>query len=52
MIIGNKVDKNKKVVSSEEGLSYAKKKGCFFIECSAKTNLGINEAVKDLVEKV
>ncbi|CAO3693216.1 unnamed protein product [Rhizopus stolonifer] len=53
MIIGNKVDKtSSRVVSYEEGEALAKKSQALFIECSAKTKIGVKQAFEELVEKV
>jgi Ras-related protein Rab-18 len=53
MIVGNKVDMDStRVVSLQEGLNYAKKRQALFIECSAKTKLGVQQAIEELVQKV
>ncbi|GHJ89826.1 hypothetical protein NliqN6_6228 [Naganishia liquefaciens] len=54
MIVGNKVDKEtfSREVSTKEGEEFAKRMNCLFIECSAKTNLGVEEAFKELVSRI
>ncbi|KXN73795.1 hypothetical protein CONCODRAFT_77179 [Conidiobolus coronatus NRRL 28638] len=53
MIVGNKVDMDStRVVSLQEGLNYAKKRQALFIECSAKTKLGVQQAIEELVQKI
>ncbi|KAJ9092661.1 hypothetical protein QFC21_006725 [Naganishia friedmannii] len=54
MIVGNKVDKEtfSREVSTKEGEEFAKRMNCQFIECSAKTNLGVVEAFKELVLRI
>ncbi|KAG1170605.1 hypothetical protein G6F70_007517 [Rhizopus microsporus] len=53
MIVGNKVDKESaRVVSYEEGLNFARKLQTLFVECSAKTKVGVRQAFEELVEKI
>jgi Ras-related protein Rab-18 len=53
MIVGNKVDKeSSRVVSYEEGAAFARKLSTLFVECSAKTKIGVKQAFEELVEKV
>ncbi len=54
MIVANKLDKSPKEhqVSSEEGKSLAKNLSALFIECSAKTRLGITDAFDQLVQAI
>ncbi|KAI9492138.1 P-loop containing nucleoside triphosphate hydrolase protein [Zychaea mexicana] len=53
MIVGNKVDKDgSRVVSYKEGAELARKLQTLFIECSAKTKVGVKEAFEELVEKI
>lgn len=52
-IVGNKVDKeSSRVVSYEEGLNFARKLQTLFVECSAKTKVGVKQAFEELVEKI
>lgn len=39
-------------MSYEEGEALAKKSQSLFIECSAKTKIGVKQAFEELVEKV
>jgi hypothetical protein len=54
IIVGNKVDKEtfSREVTTKEGEEYARRMGCLFLECSAKANLGVEEAFKELVARV
>ncbi|KAG2206420.1 hypothetical protein INT45_003905 [Circinella minor] len=53
MIVGNKVDKeSSRAVTYKEGATMARKLQTLFIECSAKTNTGVQEAFEELVTKI
>ncbi|KAI8891405.1 hypothetical protein K501DRAFT_319396 [Backusella circina FSU 941] len=53
MIVGNKVDKaSSRVVSYDEGATLARKLQSMFVECSAKTKIGVEEAFEELVTKI
>ncbi|KAL7320477.1 Ras-related protein Rab-18 [Mucor circinelloides] len=53
MIVGNKVDKeSSRVVTYEEGANFARKLSTLFVECSAKTKVGVKQAFEELVEKI
>ncbi|KAJ2386192.1 hypothetical protein GGI05_004458 [Coemansia sp. RSA 2603] len=53
MIIGNKIDKEaERQVSRKEGSDYARKHQTLFLECSAKTKIGVQQAMGELVGKV
>ncbi|CAK8673623.1 ras-related protein Rab-18-B-like [Clavelina lepadiformis] len=52
MLVGNKIDKENRQVSREEGLKFARKHCMLFIEASAKTRDGVECAFEELVEKV
>ncbi|XP_066301635.1 ras-related protein Rab-18-B-like [Branchiostoma lanceolatum] len=52
MLVGNKIDKDKKEVDRNEGLKFARKHQMLFIEASAKTREGVQCAFEELVEKI
>ena len=52
MVLGNKVDKPDKKISSEQGREWAASKGFGFAEVSAKTGLGISGAFDGLVSTI
>lgn len=53
MVVGNKVDKeSERQVSRKEGAEYARKHQTLFLECSAKTKIGVQQAMEELVCKI
>nr|CAD1843926.1 unnamed protein product [Ananas comosus var. bracteatus] len=53
ILIGNKVDKeSERMVTREEGVSFAKESGCLFLECSAKTQENVEKCFEELVLKI
>lgn len=53
MVVANKVDLDtSRQVSKEEGLDFARKHGCLFVETSAKINIAVSQAFEELVEKI
>jgi len=53
MVVGNKVDKQtERQVNKEEGQKMAKDLSALYMECSAKTRVGIQAAFEDLVHAV
>ncbi|PKA60854.1 Ras-related protein RABC2a [Apostasia shenzhenica] len=53
MLVGNKVDKEtERAVKREEGIAFARKIGCLFIECSAKTRANVEKCFEELAEKI
>ncbi|XP_013781371.2 ras-related protein Rab-18-like, partial [Limulus polyphemus] len=52
MLVGNKIDKENREVTREEGIKYARKHSMLFIEASAKRCDGVQCAFEELVEKI
>lgn len=53
VVVGNKIDKeHARAVTAEEGKAFADKRGCLFVECSAKRGVGVDGAFDDLVNGV
>ncbi|NWV06307.1 RB18B protein, partial [Ptilonorhynchus violaceus] len=52
MLVGNKTDKPDREVDRKEGLQFARKHSLLFIETSAKTQDGVQQAFEELVIKV
>ncbi|XP_069700470.1 ras-related protein Rab-18-B-like [Periplaneta americana] len=52
MVVGNKIDKEKREVSREEGMKFARRHQTLFIESSAKTRDGVQCAFEELVQKI
>ena len=52
MLLGNKSDLPDKVVTSDEGLEFAKQNGYGFMEVSAKGDINISAAFKSLITNV
>ena len=52
MLVGNKIDLENRSVTKEEGEKMARNHGMMFIETSAKTRIGVQEAFEELVNKV
>lgn len=51
MLVGNKIDLPR-VVETSEGQQFAQKHSMLFIECSAKTKKGVQQAFEELTQKV
>eukprot|EP00128_Syssomonas_multiformis_P011043 Colp12_sorted_trinity150504_noHs@4149 len=51
MLVGNKIDLDREV-TRDEGLEFAQKHSMMFIECSAKTKVGVTQAFEELAQKV
>lgn len=53
VLVGNKIDlEDKRAVSTKEGEDTAMSFGCPFVECSAKTKIGVEKAFIDLVREI
>ncbi|KAL7411772.1 P-loop containing nucleoside triphosphate hydrolase protein [Mrakia frigida] len=53
IVVGNKVDKEfSRQVTTSEGKAFAERIGCLFVECSAKTRIGVKEAFEELVASI
>jgi len=53
ILVGNKLDKEySRAVSEEEGRAFAERMGTLFVEASAKTSIGVNEAFREVVERI
>lgn len=53
MVVANKIDKEgQRKVTNEEGLEYAKELSALYMECSAKTKVGIVAAFEELVHTI
>lgn len=52
LLVGNKIDLDQRVISREEGENFAKERGMIFIETSAYTNDGIDQAFEEVTYKI
>lgn len=52
ILIGNKIDNNNRMVSTEKGQSFAKKNGLLFAEISVKQNIHLHEVITLLTTEV
>jgi len=52
MIVGNKIDKDTREVTKEEGIKFARRHAALYIESSAKTCDGVECAFEELVQKI
>ncbi|KAG9043978.1 hypothetical protein FS837_008934 [Tulasnella sp. UAMH 9824] len=52
ILVGNKVDKEfSRAVSEDEGRKFAERMDTLFVEASAKSNIGVQDAFKEVVNK-
>jgi Ras-related protein Rab-18 len=53
MLVANKIDQDQaRVISKEQGRQFAKENSMLYIETSAKTQQGIQQAFEELVMKI
>ncbi|XP_023028986.1 ras-related protein Rab-18-B [Leptinotarsa decemlineata] len=52
MIVGNKIDVDKREVSRDEAMKFARRHQTLYIEASAKTKDGVQSAFEELVYKI
>jgi Ras-related protein Rab-18 len=53
MLVGNKIDKESDIaVTTEEARDFARMQSMLFIECSAKTKTGVQQAFEELMHKM
>ena len=53
MLVGNKIDReDNREITRDEGLRFARKHSMLFIEASARTSDGVQQAFEELVQKV
>ncbi|KAJ2785305.1 hypothetical protein H4R18_000629 [Coemansia javaensis] len=53
MVVGNKIDKeSERQVTRREGAEYARRLQALFLECSAKTRTGVQQAIEELASKI
>lgn len=52
LLVGNKIDMEKRVVHREEAEEWARSQGMLFLEASAKTKLGIRQCFMEVVQKI
>jgi len=52
LLVGNKIDLERKVVPREEAEAWARSQGMLFLEASAKTRTGIKQCFMEVVQKI
>eukprot|EP00823_Brevimastigomonas_motovehiculus_P000465 TRINITY_DN10580_c0_g1_i1.p1 TRINITY_DN10580_c0_g1~~TRINITY_DN10580_c0_g1_i1.p1 ORF type:complete len:218 (+),score=25.62 TRINITY_DN10580_c0_g1_i1:36-689(+) len=53
LMVGNKIDKNsERKVSKEEALAFSRSHSMMYLESSAKTKVGVQQAFEELIQKI
>ena len=52
ILVGNKIDINRREVTNEEGMNFAKERNMKYFETSAKTGIGIKEAFNQIFQDI
>jgi GTPase SAR1 family protein len=53
LLVGNKIDrKEERVVSADEARAFARANSMLFLECSARTEQGIQQVFDELIQKI
>lgn len=53
IVVGNKIDKEEeRKVKKEDAIAFAKRNGCLFLECSAKTKVSVKEIFDELLQAI
>ena len=52
IILGNKVDKQNREVTKDEGIKYSKRKGLSIFETSTVSMINVNEAFEEMINKI
>ena len=52
ILVGNKIDINRREVTNEEGMNFANERNMKYFETSAKTGFGINEAFNQIFQDI
>lgn len=53
IVVGNKIDKeDERKVTKDEAIAFARRNGCLFLECSAKTRVSVKEIFDELLQAI
>ena len=52
ILVGNKIDINRRKVTTEEGMNFAKERNMKYFETSAKTGFGVDEAFNEIFQDI